>query len=303
MKVLKYKQMKRNRSAVIAILLILLQSALYGFGDPVSKAAFDTVPLFTMLTLRYSIALIVMLLIWGKRIIKGIKECNWRDWIIPVLCIGGAYVSNNVALLLTEATTVAFIRSLPTLIAPILAFVFYRRFCGKKLIGVQLLVVAGLYMLCCGSNGIGNIFGWGEFFALLSAILLAGALVAGEHSVKTVDPIVLTALQTAASVIMAVVGRAFSTETMPSVMPLKVWGIILYLAILCTLAGYLLQNLALKSIQSQTIAVVQASCPVLTAVFSFFVLGEKLNVMGVIGAAVIVICLIAAVYLDKPETE
>ena len=165
--------------------------------------------------------------------------------------------------------------------------------------GVQLLVVVGLYMLCCGSNGIGNIFGWGEFFAFLSAVLLAGALVAGEHSVKTVDPIVLTALQTAASVVMAIVGRCFSAEVMPAVIPIKVWAIILYLAVLCTLAGYLLQNLALESIQSQTVAVVQASCPIMTAIFSFFVLGEKLTLMGLTGAIIIVACLVAAVYLDK----
>lgn len=295
--------MNRNKASVIAILLIVLQSALYGFGDPISKAAFDTVPIFTMLCLRYSIAVVVMLLVWGKRIVAGIKNSSWKNWITPVLCIGGAYVSNNVALLLTEATTVAFIRSLPTIIAPIIAFIVLRRRPRKELVIVQMVVVVGLYMLCCGKNGIGNIFGWGEFFALVSAVLLAAALVSTENSVKTVDPIALTFLQTLASTIMAIVGRLFSNEVMPSVMPIKVWGIILYLAILCTLAGYLLQNVALESIESQTVAVIQASCPVMTAIFSYFVLGEKLNMLGGIGAVIIVICLVLAVYLDKPIDE
>ncbi len=288
-----------NRSKMVAIGLIVLQSLLYGLGDPISKAAFDTVPLFKMLSLRYSIALVVMMLVWGKRIINGLKESKVRDWIIPVLCMGGAYVSNNVALLLTQATTVAFIRSLPTIIAPLLAFIVFRRHYGKKLILVQLFVVAGLYMLCCGKGGLGNGWGLGEFFALLSAVLLAASLVFGEKSVDSVEPLTLTALMVFASAAMAVVGMLFANEVQTKAMTVTVWGIILYLAVLCTIAGYLLQNMALRDVSASTVAVVQCLCPVMTAVFSWFILAERLSVFGTIGAIIIVVCLVAAVYLDK----
>ena len=146
--------MKIGKAQLTAIFLIVLQSLLYGLGDPISKTAFDTVPLFRMLSIRYCIALAVILAIWHKRIIAGIKASRVRDWIIPVLCMGGSYVTNNVALLMTQATAVAFIRSLPTIIAPLLAFLVYRRKYGKRLIGIQLLTVVGLYMLCCGKGGL-----------------------------------------------------------------------------------------------------------------------------------------------------
>lgn len=288
-----------NGKKVTAISLIVLQSVLYGLGDPISKSAFETVPLFRMLALRYSIALVVMLIVFGKQIIEGIKKSSWRDWIVPVLCMGGAYVANNVALLLTQATAVAFIRSLPTIIAPILAFVFYRRLYDKKLIVPQVFVVAGLYMLCCGKGGLGNGFGLGEVFALLSAVLLACSLVFGEKSLDKVDPITLTALQTFASALMAIVGMGFAGEVQTKPMTLPVWGIIIYLAVLCTIAGYLLQNMALKNIKAHTVAVVQCLCPVMTAVFSWFILGEKLSIFGTVGAIMILTSLILAVYLDK----
>lgn len=289
-----------NKSSITAIMLILLQSVLYGLGDPISKAAFETVPLFMMLSLRYCIALAVILLIWNRRILSGIKSCSVRDWIVPVLCMGGAYVSNNVGLLLTQATTVAFIRSLPTIIAPMLALVVFARHYRKVLIGVQAFVVIGLYMLCCGRGGLGNGFGWGEFFALLSAVLLAASLVFGEKSLERVDPITLSALQTASSAIMAVIGMLISGQAVSTDISIPVWGIILYLSILCTIAGYVLQNLALKSIQSHTVAVVQCLCPIMTAVFSLFILGEKMSLFGISGAVIILICLVAAVLLDKP---
>lgn len=290
-----------NKKSLTAIFLIVLQSILYGLGDPISKTAFETVPLFRMLTFRYCIALAVMMLIWGKTIVKGLKESSWRDWIIPVACMGGSYVANNVALLMTEATAVAFIRSLPTIIAPMLAFIVFGRLYDKKLVLVQVFVVVGLYMLCCGKGGIGNGFGWGEAFALLAAVLLAASLVFGEKSLGKVDPITLTALQTFASAFMAVVGMIFANETQVKPMTLSVWAIIVYLAVLCTIAGYLLQNIALKTIQASTVAIVQCLCPVMTAVCSFFILGEKLSLIGTIGAVIILVCLVLAVYSDTPK--
>ena len=278
-----------------AISLIVLQSVLYGLGDPISKTAFETVPLFKMLSLRYCIALAVMMLIWAKPIIEGLKKCSWRDWIIPVLCMGGAYVSNNVALLYTQATSVAFIRSLPTILAPLLAFIVFRRPYSRKLIVLQVFVVVGLYMLCCGKGGLGNGFGIGEVFALLAALMLAGSLVFGEKSLDKVDPITLSALQTFASAAMAVIGMLFAGEVQVQPTTLPVWGIIIYLAVLCTIAGYVLQNIALKSIQSHTVAVVQCLCPVLTAAFSFVILGEKLSLFGAVGAITILFCVILAV--------
>lgn len=290
--------MKKDK--VIAMLLIVIQCILYGLGDPISKEAFETVPLFKMLVLRYSLALVVMLIIWGKPIIAGLKKCSWKDWIIPVLCMGGAYVSNNIGLILTQATSVAFIRSLQTIIAPILAFIVFRRLYQKKLILAQLMVVVGLYMLCCGKGGLGSGFGWGEFFALLSAILLAGSLVFGEKSLSKVDPITLSFLQTAASTLMAIIGFVIRKEVQTEPMTVSVWLIIVYLAVLCTIAGYVLQNFALKTIPSHTVAVVQCLCPVMTAVFSLFILGERMSIFGTVGALIILACLVAAVYLDKP---
>ena len=41
---------------------ILLQSALYGFGDPISKAAYEVVPLYSLLSARYLIALAFLVL-------------------------------------------------------------------------------------------------------------------------------------------------------------------------------------------------------------------------------------------------
>ena len=288
----------RSRSKWFPCFLILLQSLLYGFGDPISKFAFDVMPVYSLLVLRYSMALVVLLLLFGKRIWKGLKRCSVKDWILPTLCMSGAYVVNNIALDLTAATSVAFLRSLATVMTPLLALVVYRRTYRWQHIPIQCLVVVGLYLLC-GLGGLSG-FGLGEVLSLLSALLLAGSLVFGEHALERVDPITLSALQVAASVLMAAIcapifnGGLHLELTTPTI-----WAIITYMAIGCTLAGYLLQNAALTTLSSRTAALLQCACPVLTAVFSRFVLDERLSVAGVIGAVIILICVVAETLLEN----
>mgnify|MGYP002709913997 FL=1 len=288
----------QSRSKWFPCFLILLQSLLYGFGDPISKFAFDVMPVYSLLVLRYSMALVVLLLLFGKRIWKGLKQCSVKDWILPTLCMAGAYVVNNIALDLTAATSVAFLRSLATVMTPLLALAAYRRTYRWQHIPIQCLVVVGLYLLC-GLGGLSG-FGLGEVLSLLSALLLAGSLVFGEHALERVDPITLSTLQVAASVLMAAIcapifnGGLHLELTTPTI-----WAIITYMAIGCTLAGYLLQNAALTTLSSRTAALLQCACPVLTAVFSRFVLGERLSVAGVIGAVIILICVVAETLLEN----
>ena len=288
----------QSRSKLFPCFLILLQSLLYGFGDPISKFAFDVMPVYSLLVLRYSMALVVLLLLFGKRIWKGLKQCSVKDWILPTLCMSGAYVVNNIALDLTAATSVAFLRSLATVMTPLLALAAYRRTYRWQHIPIQCLVVVGLYLLC-GLGGLSG-FGLGEVLSLLSALLLAGSLVFGEHALERVDPITLSTLQVAASVLMAAIcapifnGGLHLELTTPTI-----WAIITYMAIGCTLARYLLQNAALTTLSSRTAALLQCACPVLTAVFSRFVLGERLSVAGVIGAVIILICVVAETLLEN----
>ena len=48
----------------LPISFILLQSTFYGFGDPISKSAYEVLPVFSLLSVRYGIALIFLLLVF-----------------------------------------------------------------------------------------------------------------------------------------------------------------------------------------------------------------------------------------------
>lgn len=280
--------------------LVLLQGLLYGFGDPISKRAYEKVSVYALLSVRYAIALVVLLLFAGRRILRGLRNCRVRDWLPASLCIAGAYLVGNIGLGLTAATSVAFLRSMSTVLTPILGFVMFRKKPGLCHVPVRLLSLVGMYLLC-GKGELAR-FGLGEVCALACAILLAGSLVFGEKALDRVEPLALTAVQVAASTVLA---TAFALVFdggihLESASPVT-WGIIVYLAILCTLAGYLLQNKALCSISSRTVALLQCFCPVMTAVFSFVLLGERLSPAGMAGAVILLGCVVAETWM-KEET-
>ena len=284
---------KRSLNPYWPALLIILQSLFYGFGDPISKVAYEVTPVYTLLTLRYSIAFIVLFIFFGKRIIKTVRTVPLRTWLIPGLCIGLAYLVGNVALSLSAATSIAFIRSLSVVLTPALAFIFYRARFRWQHIALQILAVLGLYLLCV-QGGLSG-FGLGEDLELCDAILRAAALVFSMRSLDSVDPISLTALQAGCSSVLAIIAcfvfeGGIPTETVTP----QAWAIILYLAITCTLLGYLLQNFALTRISDRSVALLQSTAPVMTAIFAFFILGEKLSPAGIAGSAIILICVIVS---------
>ena len=289
---------ERKSSKLLPYALILLQSLLYGFGDPISKAAYERMPVCSLLAVRYFIAFAFLMLIGGKRVVRELRRLRSCAWIAPSGCIAVSYVLSNLALKLTAATSVAFLRSLATVMTPLLALLFFRKRYGLKQAAVALASVLGLYLLCSfgGLSG----FGLGEILSLLGALCMAGALLLGEKALSQMGALTLTTAQAAASTLAALLsaflfeGGVHIRQAAPDV-----WAVIVYLAIGCTAAGYLLQNHALRRISARTVALLQCACPVCTAVFSYLILRERLSAVGVLGAALILACVAAEIRLDS----
>lgn len=291
----------KNKGLAIAVLFILIQNTLYGFGDPITKNVYSHLTLYSVLTFRYWTAFICLMIIFGRRVIKELKNCKWTALILPGFCIASAFLVSNVALSLTSPTAVAFLRSTSTMITPVLALVVFKKPYGKKHIPILFFLMVGLYMLC-SPDGLGG-FGMGEILSLVSALLMAGTLVFAEDSVKKIDAITVTTVQTAFSAILTTVcAFTFGGGVHMETASITDWGVVVYLAICCTLTGYLLQNFALKSISASTVSVIQCAYPVMTAIFSYFIIGERIGLTGIIGALIIIVSVVAEnILLAKEE--
>lgn len=276
----------------IFYLFILGQSLVYGFGNPMTKVAYESITPLWMLAARFTLAFLIMMILFGKRVIKALRKTKPGLWIPSALCCAGAYISCNLALDLTSATNVGFIMSLPVLFAPLLSMIFLKKKYQIRRLPVQLVAILGLFFLCC--NGGYFSFGPGEALALFEALCLAGFLVFGEKAMDEMDVMALTTLQVGVtafiSVLFAVIGDDVSV--LAGVTPAS-WGIVCYLAIACTIVAYLLQNTAVRHLSSTTVSMLQCTQPILTAFASYLLLGETLTHLGLLGAVMIVCCLVA----------
>ena len=67
---------------IAACLLVILQSVVYGFGDPISKVAYETVPVFSLLTARYFIAFLFLCLLCRGTLITNLKSTEMKVWML-----------------------------------------------------------------------------------------------------------------------------------------------------------------------------------------------------------------------------
>lgn len=277
--------------ALTAVLFILLQSVIYGYGDAISKEAYEYISVYSLLTIRYWIAFGFLMLLFGKRVIRQVRNCVWWRLLLPSLCIAASFIISNIAINMTSPTSVAFLKSTTTIMTPILALVAFRKKYSLKHIPVLAVLLVGLYLLC--NPGESFSLGQGELLALLSALLAAGSLVFAEDALNQIDVLTITTIQSAASAIMVTVcAFAFeggvNTDSVDSFVAMA----IIYMALACTVGGYLLQNYALNAISASTVAIMQCTYPVMTAVFAYFILAERLGLEAIIGVVIILICVI-----------
>lgn len=276
---------------------IVAQTAIFGFGNAVTKLAYDSIDPFWCLAIRFGLALLVFALFFGRRIVAQLRRAKLIDWLPAAFCMAVSYISCNVALSMTSATNVGFLVALPIVFTPIAAVFVLKRPYRIVHLPFQVLAVFGLYLLCC--NGGSFTFGWGEALALVSAASLAGALVFGERGLKNLDVATVSATQIGMTFVLSLVG-ALAFEPMVNLAAVQpaAWGIIVFLALMSTCLTFALQNAALKRLSSTTVSMLLAGEPLFTAAFSWVFLGEILTGIGFVGAGLIVACVLAETYLD-----
>lgn len=279
---------------------ILLQSVIYGFGNPLTKVAYESVTPFWLLTFRFALALLIFFIFFGKRIASRLRTARLAQYLPASLCMAIAYITCNLALNWTSATNVGFLMSLPVLFAPLLSVVVLRQKYNFKFLPLQIIVTAGLYLLCCNDGQF--TLNLGDFCALITAVALSGALVFGKKSLESLDAVTISAAQAGVTALLSLVcALAFDDlRVVPQIAP-AAWAVVVYLAVTCTCIAYVLQNSALAHLSSGTVSMLQCTQPLLTAACSFLILGETLSFRGILGGVIIIGSILAANLMEMRE--
>ena len=143
---------RTHSGKALYISFILIQSLVYGIGNPLTKVAYHSITPLWLLAARFSLAFLLFALFFGRRLFSQLRKVSWTLWLPSALCCAGAYISCNLALDLTAATNVGFIMSLPVLFAPLLFSLVFRHPYAWRHLPVQLVTIVGLFLLCCNTG-------------------------------------------------------------------------------------------------------------------------------------------------------
>lgn len=275
-------------------LLIVLQSIIFACIDVFGKIAFRYVSVESFLSIRFLLATAVLFFFYGKTTVKELKNVSAKHYLLPALCLSVSIIFSNIAIRITEATAYSFIRNLTALIVPMLMCIFFHRKYTVFDLILQFSLIIGLYLLCA-KGGLSG-FGKGEFLALGASVLVAITLVWGADSVNYVSSTTLTTVQMGLGFVLISIygiinGSLLHSSYTNFLMP-KVILILLFNSLIGTVVGYMIQNVALKHISSKVVGIVQSAYPVATFAFAHFLLGENLNITGLSGAVIVIVCVV-----------
>ena len=274
--------------------LLLLVSLTWAGSFVVVNLTVEEISPIDLGFLRFLIAtpFMILFLIFKRKLIKiPIKE------IIPLSVLGLTgvtflYIFQFTGIDLTTASTAAVLINTNVIFIAILSAIFLKeKFTIKKIIGVILSFFGVIVIMCAqmfnDSIIFGNDFLIGCLLVILSAFCWAIYSIVGKNLLTKYDPLTIT---TYAFVLGSIFYLPFiSLQTLNVVQNISINSLmaIFYLALLCSVFGYLAWYYVLTKIDTSKAAVFLNFIPLFTIIISFFY-GESPTIFFVLGAILIV---------------
>ncbi|WP_232697762.1 DMT family transporter [Brevibacillus daliensis] len=289
------------------VALLLLTSILWSGNFVVSKLMVDYASSMTLTNLRYIIAVIILLPIvyaTEKRLLPP------RRAIIPLILMGATgVVGFNLflfwALERTAATNVGLLSTLNPLSIAIFSFLILR----EKIRPLQMLamVISLAGVLIVLSKGdlrllFSLTFNSGDLFMLCAVATWGLYSVSSKWAMRDVSPMMST-LYAGIFGVMMLLPFSLQSFTITAIDATFVWGI-LYISIFATVISMVTWNMGVKHVGGTTSGMFLNFNPVFTAILAFFMLGEQLTWVQLLGSIIVIVgCYLFAKWKERPVTK
>ncbi len=291
-----------TKTSLISVVLILLVCAFWGMGNVLANITLQTMPTVLCLGIRSAIAAFLFFAFFRRRIAKSFKKSD----IMPCLLIGAVstavFLTAMLSLKYCEATTASFLISIATVFSPIFAFFILGTKTNLKITLPIIAIIIGLYFLCGGSIGLN--FGFGEFMGIACSACNALLMVLSEKNLKGIDETVVCTFQSCfGAVVCLILGFIFEDAAVLLSLPPSNWYSVIFLGVFASFAAFLFQNIALKHLASVYVSVLFSTESLFSALFAFLILNERLSGIEAVGAALVLVGIIAASLIKSKSRE
>jgi drug/metabolite transporter (DMT)-like permease len=282
-----------NKNLIIAMLLILVSFVWAGSFIVVDITTKEMDPI-DLGFLRFLIATPLMILIAvlrKKPLLLPKKELPW----LVVLGLTGVtllYLFQFLGIHFTNAPTASVLINTNVIFIAILSGLYLHETLTRKRVAGIVLSFIGVFVIMFSDISkqaltFYNIFFIGGILMLLSAFCWALYSFVGKRLLKTYDEFVITTYAFGFGTLLYIPFVVLHLGPVLQQTSLNGWLAVLYLALTCSLFGYLGWYYALKHIDASKAAVFLNFIPLFTILMSFF-LGTSLTWFFLLGAALII---------------
>jgi drug/metabolite transporter (DMT)-like permease len=268
-----------------AVAALLGASFLFGATFVVIKSALTDIEPLTFVAWRFLLGALALALFAAP---KGTRL--WGHGAICGLALFAGYALQTAGLALTSATNSALITGLYVVLTPFLAAFFARRPPSGWVVGAAAASFVGL-VLVTGTDGFA--VSSGDLLTLGCALAFALHIVALSRYARFHPVVPFTTVQlTVTAALACAAAFLFEGVSLPA---RETWAAIALTGLGVSAGAFLLQIWAQTILGAATAAVVLAAEPAFAVATAWVVLGERLDLRGWMGAALIVAAIYVAV--------
>lgn len=289
--------MKHFRKETLGTFGLVIVALFWGLGFPALKVVSESIPTFYLIGLRFLIAAVLLSMIFHKRL-KKINKALIRSAFILSVFLFLTYGFATLGIKYTSSAKASFFCCLGVLVIPVILRLVYKEKISSRVAVCIMVCTAGLFLISY-TKGMGLNLSSGDLICLGCSVTGAIHVVMIGRVAKDQDPALLATAQ-----LFFISVWAFSTalllEDAPDSISLTDWGVMVFLAVFCTAAAFVLQCACQRYISPARAGVIFSIEPVSGALFSAVLLGDRLGINGIIGGALIVASMI---YMESKESK
>ena len=272
------------RSPLFWKTMLVAMALMWGFSFCMMKDVLDALPPYLLLACRFLIAALIMLALFFRRIRAHFN----RTYIVAGLLMGtslwAAYVLQTVGLVNTTAGKSAFLTGTYCVLVPFIGHAVMGEKLTRYNLGAAFLCLVGIAFVALDSLTVGK----GDLLTLAGAVFFAIEIVIAAKFVRNLDVNAITFWMFLVVALLCVAGWLFTEQTPPlATFTPPLVGTVLFLAVICTCVGMLVQNLGLAHVPSSTGSLLLSLESPSGVLFSVLLGGEVLTGRLLFGFALI----------------
>ncbi|AEF17839.1 MULTISPECIES: DMT family transporter [Thermoanaerobacterium] len=268
-------------------IMLLLVTVIWGSTFVVVKNATSILPVYNFLFLRFSIALIILVIMFGKRLLHIDKNTFAVSIIVGIMLFLG-YAFQTLGLKYTTASKSGFITGFNVVLVPILEAFFLKAKLSKTSWLSVLLALGGLFLM---TANIDLKINFGDFLTLLCAVSFAFQVVLIAKYAPSVDTISFAIIQIfVVTLLSGILSFVYEKPTIPT--DKTVWFALILTGIFATAFALAVQNTMQANTSATHAAIIFSLEPVFSAITAYLVSGEIMTLRSIIGGFLMITSMI-----------